>query len=148
MKLLGFTMRYACSTFLEVSCWAVSPTSFIASFWSDLHKVLWWLVGCTVICVWFSIQMVVICFIWLQLISVLTVHVCHYSLLRKFRSWSTSFPLSFCVLACKENMSSTLWVFAQDLNCDILTGWSAGVIGSLEVNGTLYCPLLFALLNM
>ena len=58
----------------RVLCWAVKPTSLLViTFWSDYCVVLCWLVQCTMIWVWFSIQITVVCIILLQLMFLVTI---------------------------------------------------------------------------
>ena len=58
----------------KITRWTPSTASFLSGFWSDHHVVLWSVSECTMVRVWFSVQMTVICFIWLQLISHLIVN--------------------------------------------------------------------------
>ena len=78
--------------------------------WSDHHVALCSLVKCTMIWVNFSLYMILICLIWLQLLSlIIREHVpLHHSefVFKIHQSLAPSLHFSFC-----RNMAASLWAF-------------------------------------
>ena len=140
---------------IQGSMWSSNPASFLkflylTSMWSYAER--WNARLCTSDS---SIQINVICFIWLQLISLMKVHHCMLMLITfiqcdsllscthcylvaldcmlwRFCSEPTSLLPPYYTLAWEGNMAATLWVSVQNINCDVVIGWNPWVTGCQE----------------
>ena len=120
-----------------VVCWNCSVLSskfhsFLYNLSNNHHVVPSWLVEHTMRRVWFSIQVIVICFIWLQLILYLIVNehvpLCHVKVCLEFTSLCSAAVLQLVGKTWPPDSGLSAW----NITCDVWIGCSAQVIGSPE----------------
>ena len=101
-----------CAELKRVLHGALSPTSVLTSLQFGHHVVLYWLVNARWFASNFSNKMSVICFIWLQLISLISDNMC-CCLFWRFSVEPTSLSLCCYALTCAKNMVATVWAGSQ-----------------------------------